>query len=66
MLSVGVHTNGSQFQVSYGDNEHLNGRCVVFGRLASGEDILNEIESSFTFRGVPSKDIKFVSCEVAS
>ena len=44
MASVGVHTNASQFYVSFSPSPQMNGRCVVFGRLVKGQQILNAIE----------------------
>lgn len=44
MVSVGVHTNGSQFYISLNPTQTLNGRSVVFGRLTNGEEILQRIE----------------------
>ena len=53
MASIGVHTNGSQFYLSLSPMKHLNGRCVVFGRMVEGEESLQAIEKVFTFRGAP-------------
>eukprot|EP00388_Colpodella_angusta_P029218 GDKK01015888.1.p1 GENE.GDKK01015888.1~~GDKK01015888.1.p1 ORF type:complete len:143 (-),score=17.70 GDKK01015888.1:117-545(-) len=58
MASVGLDTGGSQFYISLSPNTHMNGRCVVFGRMdPAGEPILAAIEKVFTFRGVPSTDV---------
>lgn len=43
-VSTGVNTNGSQFYIGLGENKHMNGRCVVFGRLIAGSNILDDIE----------------------
>ena len=53
----GVDTNGSQFYISLNKNNQMNGRCVVFGRMVDGEETLKNIESTFTFKGVPARDI---------
>ncbi len=53
----GVDTNGSQFYISLNKNNQMNGRCVVFGRMIDGEETLKNIESTFTFKGVPARDI---------
>lgn len=55
MHTVGRDTSGSQFNISLKALPHLNGRGVVFGRLIEGKEVLEEIETIFTFRGVPSK-----------
>lgn len=44
MATVGVNTNGSQFYISLSPTQYLNGRCVVFGRLVGGEDVLARME----------------------
>ena len=44
MVSTGVNTNASQFYISLGPMKQLNGRCVVFGRMIEGEDVLETIE----------------------
>ncbi len=35
----------------------MNGRCVVFGRLIDGEETLKAIETVFTFKGAPARDV---------
>ena len=57
MASIGVDTNGSQFYISLKPTAYMNGRCMVFGRLVEGEDVLKNIEKAFTFRGRPTSDI---------
>lgn len=62
MASSGIHTNGSQFYISLGDTSYMNGRCVVFGRLVKGDDVLTAIEKVFTFRGTPARQISINDC----
>ena len=62
MASVGVHTNGSQFYIDLAPNHHLNGRCVVFGRLSKGLEVLDAIEKLFCFRGVPARTLTITDC----
>lgn len=51
MASVGLDTGGSQFYISLSPNTHMNGRCVVFGRMdPAGEPILAAIEKVATSR----------------
>jgi cyclophilin family peptidyl-prolyl cis-trans isomerase len=45
MASVGVHTNGSQFYITLDQCKHLNGRCVTFGRMIEGDEVLKSMES---------------------
>jgi cyclophilin family peptidyl-prolyl cis-trans isomerase len=40
----------------------MNGRCVVFGRLVQGDDVLTSIEKVFTFRGAPARQISIADC----
>lgn len=44
MASVGVDSVDSQFYISLASMPHLNGRCVVFGKLEKGFEVLDEIE----------------------
>lgn len=62
MVSVGVHTNGSQFYIDLAAAPHLNGRCMVFGRIVEGDNVLKEIEKVFTVRGAPVRDIVISEC----
>ena len=62
--SSGVHSNGSQFYISLAAAPHLNGRCVNFGRLVEGHNVLNEIEKVYCFRGVPARPITISGCGV--
>ena len=64
MASIGVHTNGSQFYLSLSPMKHLNGRCVVFGRMVEGEEALQVIEKVFTFRGSPAREIVIENCGI--
>ena len=57
MASIGVDTNGSQFYISLKPTSYMDGRCMVFGRLVEGENVIKTIESTFTFRGKPTTDI---------
>jgi cyclophilin family peptidyl-prolyl cis-trans isomerase len=46
MASVGVNTSGSQFYLSLNPCPHMDGRCVVFGRMVDpqSEATLQSIE----------------------
>jgi len=66
MASVGVHTNGSQFYIGLSHNPHLNGRCVVFGRLSKGLEVLDVIEKLFCFRGSPARALTIADCGLTS
>lgn len=64
MASIGVNTNGSQFYMSLSPNYYMNGRCIVFGRLVEGEQVLDRMEKVYTFRLVPSSDIIISNCGI--
>ena len=67
MASIGVHTGGSQFYIGLGSgdsNRHLNGRCVVFGRVVSGMDIIEKMGSLFTTRLKPVHPVTIASCGI--
>jgi peptidylprolyl isomerase len=44
MASVGRDTGASQFYISFNPNPHLNGYCVVFGRVVEGDNVLAALE----------------------
>jgi len=48
MANRGPNTNGSQFFVLFGPQEHLDNKHVVFGKMVSGHDVLRKIESALT------------------
>lgn len=44
MASVGLNTGASQFYISLGNTSHMNGYCVVFGRVVEGDKVLRDME----------------------
>ncbi|NPV86563.1 MAG: peptidylprolyl isomerase [Anaerolineae bacterium] len=56
MANAGRDTNGSQFFITFGPQERLNGGYTIFGQVISGMDVVNGItrrdpEQNPDFRG---------------
>jgi cyclophilin family peptidyl-prolyl cis-trans isomerase len=67
MANNGKDRNSSQFFITIRSLPHLNGKHVVFGRVISGMDIINDIThhtltDPHTQRPLPNYSVKIVDC----
>uniref|UniRef100_A0A6U1PLG6 Peptidyl-prolyl cis-trans isomerase n=1 Tax=Fibrocapsa japonica TaxID=94617 RepID=A0A6U1PLG6_9STRA len=66
MATSGVHTCASQFYLTLYPAPHMDGRCVAFGRIISGLDVLEAVYKQYSTRGKPAASILISACGLRS
>ena len=62
MANAGPNTNGSQFIITTVGCHWLNQRCVAFGEVESGMEVVKLIELCGNDEGVPSRLVVIREC----
>lgn len=65
MANAGKNTNGSQFFLTVAETSWLDGRHVVFGKVAEGKEVVKAAEAVGSQSGKPSKVVTIKSCKAA-
>jgi len=65
MANAGPNTNGSQFFLNAGNNDWLNRGHTVFGKVVSGIDVVEKINSVQTGpRDIPIEEVVIIRAVV--
>jgi peptidyl-prolyl cis-trans isomerase B (cyclophilin B) len=52
MANAGANTNGSQFFITLAAQPHLDGKHSVFGKVVSGQDVVNSVRQGDTINAI--------------
>ncbi|KAI9092124.1 cyclophilin [Phlyctochytrium arcticum] len=68
MANSGKNTNTSQFFITIGDDAQklakMSGKYVIFGKITSGESVLDLLAEVATDDGQPMKQVQIVDCGI--
>jgi peptidyl-prolyl isomerase H (cyclophilin H) len=62
MANSGPNTNGSQFFITTVPTPFLDGKHVVFGKVADGIEVVRMVERTRTVREKPALDVVIAQC----